>query len=52
VVVIGSKDACASGGNWFSDAWWEVDDGRVQVNKDGTTKVDPSDDGKGIWKPF
>lgn len=51
-VVIGTPAGCRSGGNWFSGAWWECDKGRVQINKDGTVKVDPSDDGKGIWKPF
>ena len=51
-IVIGTPSGCRSGGSWFSDAWWEVDNGRVQVNRDGTTKVDPSDDGTGIWKPF
>ena len=51
-IVIGTPDGCRSGGNWLSGAWWECDKGRVQINKDATTKVDASDDGKGIWKPF
>lgn len=51
-IVIGSPDNCRSGGSWFSDAWWEVDNGRVQINRDGTTKVDHSDEGTGIWRPF
>ena len=51
-IVIGTPSGCRSGGNWFTGAWWECSKGRVQINKDGTTKVDPSDDGTGIWKPF
>ena len=51
-IVIGTPSGCRSGGSWFSGAWWECDEGRVQINKEGTTKVDASDDGTGIWKPF
>jgi hypothetical protein len=51
-IVIGTPSGCRSGGSWFSGAWWECDKGRVQINKNGTTKVDASDDGTGIWKPF
>ncbi len=51
-IVIGTPEGCSSGGSWFSGAWWECDKGRVQINRDGTTKVDPRDDGNGIWKPF
>jgi hypothetical protein len=51
-IVIGTSSWCRSGGSWFSGAWWEVEFNRIQVNKDGTTKVDPRDEGTGIWKPF
>ncbi|MCX5328150.1 hypothetical protein [Streptomyces sp. NBC_00140] len=51
-ITIGSVKGCESGGNWFSRAWWEAEQGRSQVNLDGTTKVDTRDEGTDIWYPF
>ena len=51
-INIGSVGSCRSGGNWFSGAWWEAEKGRTQVNTDGTLRVDTTDEGTGIWRPF
>jgi len=51
-ITIGSPKDCRSGGNWFHGAWWECDNGRTQVNVDGSTKADARDEGTGIWRPF
>ncbi|HZM83486.1 MAG TPA: hypothetical protein VFC19_47835 [Candidatus Limnocylindrales bacterium] len=51
-ITIGAVDEARSGGSWWSGAWWEVNKGRSQVNLDGTVKVDNTDEGNGIWKPF
>jgi len=51
-ITIGSVDSCRSGGDWWHKAWWEANKGRSQVNADGSTKVDTSDEGSGIWRPF
>jgi hypothetical protein len=52
-ITVGSVDSCRSGKHFFSGtAWWEAEKGRSQVNADGSTKIDTSDDGDGIWRPF
>ncbi|MGW5192752.1 FAD-dependent oxidoreductase [Kribbella sp. NPDC004138] len=51
-IVIGAVGTCTSGGNWWSKAWWEADLGRSQVNRDGSIKLDGTDEGRGIWRPF
>jgi hypothetical protein len=52
VVCIGSTGSANLGGNWWSDAWWEADGGRAQVNRDGTVKADARTSGTNIWRPF
>ena len=52
VVTIGSDGTANVGGSYWFGGWWTADDGRSQINADGSVTTDDSDEGTGIWRPF
>jgi hypothetical protein len=52
VAAIGAPGSVRTGGNWLQRSWWEADGGRVQINRDGTSRTSATESGNGIWRPF